>query len=525
MIAKIISRGLTLSLAALTMLSVSAGAAQARWLKASSALFVVYSDGKEDELKRFVGELHEYDAMMRMFTGTKTDLPPNQLSIFLVKQSQLDDAIPNVGRTVAGMYVSSPHGTQAIALREEVGGLPARAILMHEYAHHFMLQYHPAFYPAWYVEGFAEYFGSTEFKDESINVGTATPGRAWVLLNAPWTPIGKILAPADPERLPGTFYEQSWLTVNWFMSSPDLRQKFPKFLNALAAGEAPEKALIAATGMDFDALNSALKRYLKGRKLPGFKLTRDNKDRTEITIETLPDAEGEFLLDSARLTGDYDDAKDAAKYAPALRRRAAKHQDSAFALKTEAMAEIRANDFDNADKTLAKLEVLAPNDVNTPYLQALRYIADGRTRPMERAALWKTARSFATRAFRIDQNHYPSLYLYSIAAMGAQVDEGQPPNENTVNALLRAYELAPHVEEFRLESAIALQRAGKTKEARQLLLPLAYAPHSKSGAKSGAKFARKLIERMDAGEELAQALGDFDCRCDEDADANKKDAR
>jgi len=517
MIGHFISRGLTSSLAALGMLSLFAGAAQARWLKAESTLFVVYSDGKEDELKRFVGELHEYDAMMRMFTGTTTELPPNKLSIFLVKQSQLDDAIPKVGRSVAGMYVSSPHGTQAIALREEVGGLPARAILMHEYAHHFMLQYHPAFYPAWYVEGFAEYFGSTEFKDDSIHVGTATPGRAWVLLNAPWTPIDKILAPANPERLPGTFYEQSWLTVNWFMSSPDLRLKFPSFLNGLAKGEAPEKALIAATGMDFDALDSALKRYLKGRKLPGFKLTRGKKDTAAIQIETLPDAEGEFLLDNARLTGDFDDAKAAAKYAPSLRRRAQAYQTSAFALRTQAMGEIRAHDFESADRTLAKLEALAPNDVNTPYLQALRYIGDGRARTGERTELWKTARGFAARAFRIDQNHYPSLYLYSIAAMG----DGQPPGENTLNALLRAYELAPHVEEFRLEASIALQRTGKTKEARELLLPLAYAPHSKSGA----KFARKLIERMDAGEEIEQALGNFDCACDEDADANKKDAR
>lgn len=514
MIRKLIGRGLALSLAVLGMLGAFTSAAQARWLKASSSLFVVYSDGKEDELKRFVGELHEYDALMRMFTGTKTDPSPNKLPIFLVKTTQLDDAIPSAGRSVAGMYISSPHGTQAIALREDVGGLPARAILMHEYAHHFMLQYHPAFYPAWYVEGFAEYFGSTEFKDDAINVGTATPGRAWVLLNAPWTPIGKVLAPENPERLPGTFYEQSWLTVNWFMSSPELRQKLPKVLNALSKGEEPEKALIAATGMDFDALNNALKRYLKGRKLPGFKLTRDKKDATAIKVETLPDAEGEFLLDHARLMSDSDNARQAARYAPSLRRRAEKYQASAFALQTLAMAEIRANDFDNADKTLAKLEAIAPHDVTTPYLQALRYIEDGRARPAEKLELWRKARSFATRAFKIDQNHYPSLYLYSIAAMG----DGEPPNENTMNALLRAYELAPHVEEFRLESVIALLRSGQKNEARQLLMPLAYAPHSKEGA----KFARRLLERMDAGGEIEQALGDFGCDCDENADANKK---
>ncbi len=517
MIREFVSRGLALSLVVLGLLCASAAssAAQAKWLKAESSLFVVYSDGKEDELKEFVSELHEYDALLRMLTGTTAPPSPNKLPIYLTRDTrQMREAIPYAPRGIAGLYNSTPHGTLAVALREDLFGLPARTIILHEYTHHFMLQYHPAFYPAWYVEGFAEYFGATQFKDDVLNVGAATPGRAWSLQYRPWAPIREVLDPANPRKLTSQFYEESWLTVNWFMATSERRAQLMTFLTALGRGEQPETALIAATGMDFEALDTTLRAYLKGRELPGFRVTRDKKGAAEIQVAQLSDTEGKFLLTNARLLMNYDKTEEVARLVPILRKRTAKAGDNAFALRTLALAEIKAGDFENADKTLAKLETVAPSDVNTPYLHALRYIEDGRAQPARRAALWHEARSHATRAFALNQNHYPSLYLYSLAAMG---DETKP-SENTLNALLRAYELAPNVEEFRLESAIALVRTDKKDEARQLLTPLAYAPHSKSGA----EFARDLLGRIGAGEEVSQALGTFDCKCGKSDEAVKK---
>jgi hypothetical protein len=517
MIREFVGRGLALSLAAFGLLCASAlvNVARADWRQAESALFVVYSDGKEDELREFVGELHEYDALLRLLTGTKAAPSPNKLPIYLARnKQQLRAAIPPAGNGIAGLYNSTPHATLAVALRQDVGGLPARTIILHEYAHHFMLQYHPAFYPAWYVEGFAEYFGATAFKDDVMNVGAATPGRAWSLQNRPWAPINLVLDPPNPGQPTSQFYEESWLTVSYFMAAPERRAQLSKFLAGLARGEEPEKALKAATGMDFAALDAALRGYLKKRELPGFRVTRTNKGAAEIKVTTLPNAQSEFLLMNARLTMNYDDTKEVAELVPGLRRKAAKFEGSPFALRTLALAEIKAGDFENADKTLARLEVLAPDDVNTPYLQSLRFIEDGRAQPGRREKLWQRAREYALRAFKVDQNHYPSLYLYSLASMS----DGRTPNENTLNALLRAHELAPNVEEFRLESVIALLRTGERSAARQLLLPLAYAPHSKGGA----EFARNLMDRIDDGEEIDQALGQFDCKCEEDADAMKE---
>lgn len=492
-----------------------ASGARAAWLKAESALFTVYSDGREDELRAFVGELHEYDALLRLLTGTRAPPAANKLPIYLVKDKrQLREAIPHASNGIAGLYNSSPHATMAVALREDLSGLPARTIILHEYAHHFMLQYHPAFYPAWYVEGFAEYFGATAFKPDVMEVGVATPGRAWSLQNRPWAPIQEVLDPPDPRRVTPQFYEESWLTVSYFMATSERRAQLRGLLAGLARGESPEKALMAATGLDFPALDRALRAYLKKRELPGFRVARAGKNAADISVSALSEAEGAFLLMHARLSMNYDQTREVAQLAPALRRRAERYQGDAFALRTLALAEIKAGDFDNAARTLARLEAAAPNDVNTPYLRALSQLEDARARPERRAALWQEARRHAARAVTLDANHYPSLYLYAVAALGGEA----APGDGTVNALLRAHELAPNVEEFRLESAIALVRKGKSETAKQLLLPLAYAPHSKGGA----EYARKLMDRIEAGEQIAQALGDFECHCEENAQAVKE---
>jgi hypothetical protein len=516
MIRNFLGRWLALSLMMLGTLG--ATSARADWHRAESPLFIVYSDGKEDELKQFVSELHEYDALLRLLTGTTTPASPNKLPIYLVRNAnQLREISPRAQRDIAGFYNSTPTGTLTVSLRQEIGGLPARSILLHEYAHHFMLHYHPAFYPAWYVEGFAEYFGATEFRDDVLNVGAGTPGRAWSLLNRPWAPIDMIIDPPNPRDVAPQFYEESWLTVSYFMSRAEGRTQLAQFLARLAQGEKPEAALLAATGMSFEALDSALRAYLKKGELPGFRVARDqNAAGANIKIETLSAANGAFLLTNARLSMNYDDQESATKLLTDLRRRAAKYAGDAFAVRTLAMAEVRAGDFDAAEATLAKLEALAPQDVNTPYLQALRLIEDGRAQPGRRDELWKQARAYAARAFRLDQDHYPSLYLYSLAALS----DGQAPTENTVNALLRAYELAPLVEEIRLEAVTALLRTGKTDPAKQLLLPLAFAPHSKGGA----EFARDLLNRVNTGETVAQPLGNYDCDCAE-ADAAAKTAK
>lgn len=58
--------------------------------------------------------------------------------------------------------------------------------LLHEYVLHFMFQDTRAAYPAWYVEGFAEYLSTATFAEGAMSVGTPDKGRACTLGLAGW---------------------------------------------------------------------------------------------------------------------------------------------------------------------------------------------------------------------------------------------------------------------------------------------------------------------------------------------------
>ena len=63
------------ALAAVVALLIMAapGVAEARWLRAESAHFVIYSDGDEAGLREYVRRLEIYDAVLRSRTGVSAD--------------------------------------------------------------------------------------------------------------------------------------------------------------------------------------------------------------------------------------------------------------------------------------------------------------------------------------------------------------------------------------------------------------------------------------------------------------------
>jgi len=55
--------------AALGLLALTPVAAQAKWLKAETPHFVLYSDGSEGNLRALAGDLEEFDALLRASHG------------------------------------------------------------------------------------------------------------------------------------------------------------------------------------------------------------------------------------------------------------------------------------------------------------------------------------------------------------------------------------------------------------------------------------------------------------------------
>jgi hypothetical protein len=99
----------------------------------------------------------------------------------------------------------------------------------------------------------------------------------------------------------------------------------------------------------------------------------------------------------------------------------------------------------------------------------------------------------------------------------------RPLAANTLDVLLKTYELAPQVPQVVIETAAALARADRLPEAARVLAPLAYAPHQSSAAQRAAA----LLTHAEAGDKagfLAQLAGAPSPPVAKPADATVDDA-
>ena len=174
--------------------------AQARWLRAETRHFVLYSDGPEAGLRRYAADLEDFDALLRAAHGMDpAAAPARKLDIYLVGgERDIGRVLPTTHEGLAGIYRANLGDIYAVAIRGETGADQGRRFLFHEYVHHFMLQNFSAAYPAWLVEGYADYFGATHFEADRIEVGGLPPGRARSLANETWLPLSQIAGMAAP---------------------------------------------------------------------------------------------------------------------------------------------------------------------------------------------------------------------------------------------------------------------------------------------------------------------------------------
>ena len=109
--------------------------AQARWLRAESPRFVVYSDGDGAVLRAYITRLEAFDATLRFIHGLPlSEVPPSKLDVYLLRDSaELQQVNPRMGNMVAGFYSASDEDIFAVAIREHGDDSTEQ----HEYTHHF----------------------------------------------------------------------------------------------------------------------------------------------------------------------------------------------------------------------------------------------------------------------------------------------------------------------------------------------------------------------------------------------------
>jgi len=449
--------------------------ANAEWLRAESANFVVYSEGSEADLVTRVRQLEEFDRLLRMMTGTSAPPSPNKLAIYMVRGGGQLDRILGGTAGLGGFYAASPDGIVAAVdqgWRED--WMTHEEVLLHEYAHHFMLQYFPGSYPAWYVEGFAEYLATVRFTNDMIEIGRFNPARAsWLADRSGWLPFDTLVF-SDPARLnraeTAKFYAQSWLLVHYLMRDADRRRRLAAYLAAMTAGADARSAFAEAFDTDLSSLQREISRYGSGdmtySRLPRVSAA----EAAAVEVSRLGDASDSLILAQASLQ---------LSWTPRLadrflgRARAASDGSGPLARRARARAEALYGDGAAADRLLDLLLAEAPGDAELLYLKGMRHLAAGRRDAGERARHFAEAQRWFVRAHRADENHYPTLYRY---AESLSLEPGFL-SENTSNILLLAHQIAPQVEEVAMSAANLLMRRGEFERAEALLVPVGAGRH------------------------------------------------
>lgn len=484
-------RALTMFLA----IFVSFCPAHATWRKAETTHFTFYSDGSEKELREDAIKLERFDHLMRSLTNAGDDGGQTKLTVFFVRDVVAVKSLLNGRKDVAGFYIPSPAGALAVVPRTTWEGqfaLSSDVILQHEYAHHLMLQYFPVAYPAWYVEGFAEFIGNSEIApDGTAKVGLQAVSRAYSLaLDSP-LPLDKLFTRQTGELKSseiGNFYAQSWSLVHMLSFSQVRNGQMTTYLDKVRKGVSSLDAAQQAFG-DLKILTKDLEKYATAKRIKIQNIRNPIPLPKKIEVVALDAANSTTVLHRLKLMRGTAPAE-REPLAIELRKLAMQYPNSGETLTLLAEAELDAEHFDASFKAAEAALIASPVNSRALLWKALALAQPLRLARNRDEAKWKAARTLIVKANRANVEDSLPLFEFFLSYLG----EGKRPPAPAIAALGKAHELVPQDTAMRFYYASALAQQKRFDEAIATISVVANAPHG--GKRVDA--ARLLLAKFEA---------------------------
>jgi tetratricopeptide (TPR) repeat protein len=458
-------------------------AAEAAWREASTPHFVIYSEESAESLKAFATRLETFDKAMRTMRGMADPPlgPTNRLTIYVVPSLGSVQRVAGKGSAnVAGFYVPRASGSIAIVPRSTgMNGkfdLDAQTVLLHEYTHHFMMTNSAsAAYPAWFVEGFAEFNATTRFeKDGTIGFGLPATHRAYGLLLLT-IPAEKLFTGDTNSRDGKTteaFYSRAWLMTHFLTFEPSRAGQLSAYLKAINAGR---DSLAAArdTFGDFKKLDAELDKYKLRRRLAYRRVAPDPAGVGAITMRALSAAEDALM--ELRIQSDRGvDRTQARTLVTRIRKAAAPFANDASAQAILAEAEYDAGNYALAEAAADRALAANPRHLDALLYKGRALMGKATEAKSDDAKAWREIRGWFIKANQIDAEHAEPLYLFYDSFR----EQGIRPNANAVAGLIKAHDLAPQDRGLRMRVARQFLVDAKVEDARYALAPIAYDPHA-----------------------------------------------
>lgn len=496
---------------ALAATLLSSTAAHADWYRATSKHFVVYSNDSLADVKDYTTRLEQFDQGIRAWHLAPQDKRGASARVTVFVLDDISAIAQLAGRTgVAGFY--SPHAGESVAFTPRSGDsdLGARAILFHEYTHHWMLtNWTDAALPPWFVEGFAELHATAFFRGDQIIFGAVPAYRRYTVGQMNLLPISRLLK-FDPGNLSpietDALYSHGWALTHYLTFDEAGRKRLAAYVDALNGGSADDPAKLIGDGN----IDLKLNQYVRRPRLPSAAFDLAKLPVGSIEVSKLDPAEAAMmpaLMQSKRGVG----RKNAEQTAALARRLAAPYPDNSFAQNELAEAEYdacsvvdAAADCYSRSAAAADRAIAAnPKSVHALVYRGMADIAALKKAKVQDPARWAAARQWFLRANKVDTEMPQPLIQY----YDSFVDAGETPTVNAQSALLYAYALAPYDSDLRLQAAGVYLRQGKADEARTAIKPVAY--NIDQRAKS--EYAKRILAALDK-DGTAAAVKEMDAK-------------
>jgi hypothetical protein len=483
-----------LKLAAMLAMLAIPGLARAEWREAETPHFRIFSDGGEQQLVRFSERLEMLDALLRKLSRAPAGHSSKVRVILLDREEQVRRAYHGSDANIAGFYTVNMNGPMAVSPRrtdEQDSVWGPEIVLFHEYAHHFMLEYFPASYPSWYVEGFAEIVSTAApMSGQRMAFGKAASHRQYSLMQSRWIPVEQLLTksraefPADAD-----FYGQSWLLAHYLTFSRERSGQIYRYLAALATGRPATEAAKEIFG-DLDVLNREVRNYLAGQSFPYSPVEVARPDPATIRLRLLSPGEAGLMEETAAFNDRVREA-DRASYLAAIRAKVARFPTDPYALQLLADAEYAAEDYPASRATTERLLAVVPDNVQALTRKATILLREARD--LEGEAL-ETKVAEARRLLAVARQKDPDDPQTLVAYYESYRIEGERPPAAAVEGLKQAAAAVPQDFRPRMMMATHLANEGKYEEAIRYLGPIAYDPHPSSGQQAALALIKQLRE-------------------------------
>ncbi|MGE0592576.1 MAG: DUF1570 domain-containing protein [Vicinamibacterales bacterium] len=458
---------------ALMVLAAPIPVAAQTWLRVQSPHFTFVGDARERDIRRVAEQLERFRGVMLATLTRQDDVSPvpTVVVVFASDRSFRPYQPRFEGRRVevAGYFLNR-EDINYLAINGSLG-YGAIQTVFHEYTHFVMSSLYGRL-PTWLNEGLAEYYEALEERDggRTVILGRAPSVHLDPLTNVSLIPLAQLLAVDQSSPLynegsrRGVFYAQSWaLTHYLLLGSETRRAQFTAYLGLLGSGTPSVAAFAQAFGDDLGPLETELREYVRRFSFPAQSLSLSGGD-TETAISRgerlTPSVAQGYLGDLLARVGHTDEAR------TLLQRTIETDTTAARARAALGLLDLRT---ERVDEGLVQLEEAARLDADDPWISvALGQAYVERTgRQDDTAAQMETlrlARVPLARAVARDPD-----VAHASALLGAvEARLGERPDD-ALRLLVRAVQLAPARDYYRLLLAEALARARDYDRATQQL--------------------------------------------------------